>query len=57
MLIILSSIGTKYKIQPNKIRCFGRVLGITSIASKLEIAREKSYESIKKINWPEGFFL
>ncbi len=45
------------KLENNQIKSDGgRVLGITSIASKLEIAREKSYESIKKINWPEGFY-
>ncbi|PPR79105.1 MAG: Phosphoribosylamine--glycine ligase [Alphaproteobacteria bacterium MarineAlpha2_Bin1] len=34
----------------------GRVLGITSLASTLDIAREKSYKSIEKISWPNGFY-
>ena len=34
----------------------GRVLGITSIGETLSIAKDKSYNSINKINWPEGFF-
>ena len=34
----------------------GRVLNITSKANKLEIARDKSLENLKKISWNDGFF-
>ncbi len=34
----------------------GRVLGITSVAETIDIAREKSYKSLRTIKWPEGFY-
>ena len=34
----------------------GRVLNITSKASKLKVARDKSIENLKKISWIDGFF-
>jgi len=34
----------------------GRVIGITSVGETLDMAKEKSYNSINRINWPEGFF-
>ena len=34
----------------------GRVLGITGLANGLEAARQKAYDEIAKIDWPEGFY-
>ena len=34
----------------------GRVLSITARANSLKSGREKVYETIKKVKWPEGFF-
>ena len=34
----------------------GRVLNITSLHESLKQARERSLDSIKKINWTDGFF-
>lgn len=33
----------------------GRVLNVTSIARSLKAAREKAYEAVSQIDWPEGF--
>lgn len=33
----------------------GRVLGVTAMAPELAEARDKAYEAIDKIDWPEGF--
>ena len=47
--------GTCYK--DNKIFSNGgRVLNITSKASKLKAARDKSLENLAKISWVDGFF-
>ena len=36
--------------------CGGRVLNITSLSKSLFDARNKSLNSLKKINWTDGFF-
>ncbi len=44
------------KLEGNKtIATGGRVLGITVLASGFIAARAKAYESIERINWPQGF--
>lgn len=33
----------------------GRVLGVTALGSSVREARDRAYEAVKKIDWPEGF--
>jgi len=33
----------------------GRVLGITAHGADLTIARDRAYEAVDRIDWPEGF--
>ena len=34
----------------------GRVLNVTSLAKNMNIAKKKSLDNLKKINWNDGFF-
>ena len=34
----------------------GRVLIVTSLAKNMSIAKNKSLDNLKKINWSDGFF-
>jgi len=34
----------------------GRVLGITGLGDTLEEARQRAYEAVAKIDWPDGFY-
>jgi phosphoribosylamine--glycine ligase len=33
----------------------GRVLNVTASGATLEVARERAYAAIERIDWPEGF--
>ncbi|OVA16376.1 ATP-grasp fold [Macleaya cordata] len=34
----------------------GRVLGVTAIGKDIEEARDRAYQAVEQIEWPEGFF-
>ena len=34
----------------------GRVLNITSLGENISIAKKRSLDNLKKINWTDGFF-
>ncbi|MBX9738831.1 MAG: phosphoribosylamine--glycine ligase, partial [Beijerinckiaceae bacterium] len=34
----------------------GRVLNVTALGATVREARERAYEAIAKIEWPEGFY-
>jgi phosphoribosylamine--glycine ligase len=34
----------------------GRVLAVTGMGDNAAIARQKAYEAVAKIDWPEGFY-
>jgi phosphoribosylamine---glycine ligase len=40
---------------PQVLATGGRVLGITGLGETIPLARERAYEAIAKIDWPEGF--
>ncbi|KAK3004165.1 hypothetical protein RJ639_018475 [Escallonia herrerae] len=48
--------GTALDADSNYIATGGRVLGITSKGEDLAEARDRAYQAIEVINWPEGFF-
>ncbi|KAI3836447.1 hypothetical protein MKW98_008208, partial [Papaver atlanticum] len=48
--------GTSTNEDGNYIAVGGRVLGVTATGKDLKEARDKAYETVEKINWPEGFF-
>ncbi len=34
----------------------GRVLNVTALGSSVYAAKEKAYNAVKKVNWPDGFY-
>ncbi|KAK2972469.1 hypothetical protein RJ640_003895 [Escallonia rubra] len=48
--------GTALDSDGNYIATGGRVLGITTKGKDLAEARDRAYQAIEVINWPEGFF-
>ncbi|MCL7050717.1 hypothetical protein MKW94_004942 [Papaver nudicaule] len=48
--------GTSTNSDGNFIAVGGRVLGVTATGKDLKEARDKAYQTVEKINWPEGFF-
>ncbi|XP_021720789.1 phosphoribosylamine--glycine ligase-like [Chenopodium quinoa] len=48
--------GTALDSEGNLVAVGGRVLGITAKGDDLQEARDRAYQAIEKINWPEGFY-
>lgn len=48
--------GTASDSEGNLVAVGGRVLGITAKGDDLQEARDRAYQAIEKINWPEGFY-
>ncbi|XP_057536055.1 phosphoribosylamine--glycine ligase [Amaranthus tricolor] len=48
--------GTALDTEGNLVAVGGRVLGITAKGDNLLEARDRAYQAIKEINWPEGFY-
>ncbi|XP_058089070.1 phosphoribosylamine--glycine ligase-like [Magnolia sinica] len=48
--------GTALDSNGNFIAAGGRVLGITAKGKDIEEARDRAYQAVEEINWPEGFF-
>lgn len=47
--------GAMYDKTGSLVNSGGRVLGITSLGTTVEEAREHAYNSVGKLDWPEGF--
>ncbi|MBT4888122.1 MAG: phosphoribosylamine--glycine ligase, partial [Rhodospirillales bacterium] len=47
--------GTK-RVNGNMTANGGRVLGIAALAPNVSKAKDKAYQAVKKIDWPEGFY-
>lgn len=48
--------GTDVDRDGNFIAIGGRVLGVTARGKDIEEARERVYDAVEVVNWPEGFF-
>ncbi|KAL5982904.1 70-kilodalton heat shock protein [Asimina triloba] len=48
--------GTALDSDGNFIAAGGRVLGITAKGKDIEEARDRAYQAVEEIKWPEGFF-
>ncbi|KAM7251082.1 hypothetical protein ACFE04_022965 [Oxalis oulophora] len=48
--------GTSLDSYGNYIAVGGRVLGVTATGKDLEEARDKAYQAVEVVNWPEGFY-
>ncbi|KAF8411956.1 hypothetical protein HHK36_004514 [Tetracentron sinense] len=48
--------GTAFDSDGNFIAVGGRVLGVTANGRDIEEARERAYQAVGEIKWPEGFF-
>lgn len=48
--------GTASDSEGNLVAVGGRVLGITAKGNDLQEARDRAYQAIEKVNWPEGFY-
>ncbi|XP_043687273.1 phosphoribosylamine--glycine ligase-like [Telopea speciosissima] len=48
--------GTAFDSDRNIIATGGRVLGVTATGRDIEEARERAYQAVEEINWPEGFY-
>ncbi len=52
---IIFHAGTKLQ-GPDIVSDGGRVLGISALGSSLEIAQKRAYNTINKIDWPQGYY-
>ncbi|XP_074290329.1 phosphoribosylamine--glycine ligase-like [Silene latifolia] len=48
--------GTALDSDGNLVSAGGRVLGVTAKGDDLRQARDRAYQAVEKINWPEGFY-
>ncbi|XP_078434410.1 glycinamide ribonucleotide (GAR) synthetase [Wolffia australiana] len=48
--------GTALDPDGNFVAAGGRVLGLTAKGDTLEVARDRAYDAVGVINWPDGFF-
>ncbi|XP_010245508.1 PREDICTED: phosphoribosylamine--glycine ligase isoform X2 [Nelumbo nucifera] len=48
--------GTTIDSDGNFLAVGGRVLGVTAMGKDIEEARERAYQVVECINWPEGFY-
>lgn len=48
--------GTALDSNRNLVAVGGRVLGVTAKGDDLQEARDRAYQAVERINWPEGFF-
>jgi phosphoribosylamine---glycine ligase len=48
--------GTGLDADGNFISIGGRVLGVTARGKDIEEARNRAYDAVEAIDWPEGFF-
>ncbi|KAH9606403.1 hypothetical protein KSS87_004625 [Heliosperma pusillum] len=48
--------GTALDSGGNLVSVGGRVLGVTAKGDNLRQARDRAYQAVEKINWPEGFY-
>ncbi|XP_042505718.1 phosphoribosylamine--glycine ligase [Macadamia integrifolia] len=48
--------GTALDSDKNIVAVGGRVLGVTATGRDIEEARERAYQAVEEINWPEGFY-
>jgi len=48
--------GTALDSNGNLVAVGGRVLGVTAKGNDLQQARDRAYQAIELIDWPEGFY-
>ena len=48
--------GTALDGDGNLVAVGGRVLGVTAKGKDIEEARERAYDAVDAVDWPEGFF-